>query len=149
MTPVVPTGPFDKALSYDASPLAQPLMGSGDISFGVPVYSKAAALMAMVSNYAAAAAGGAAGPAEQQLDALNIGLQYGPVQYLVPTTPPSALQVGDALSTPGLDQPQTRPKSDPMAVLLPCVLGRRAARSQCMLFSHVDGANAAAGSRHI
>ena len=43
---------FKKTLSYDASPLAQPLLDAAGVDFGVPVYSKAAALMASVGSYA-------------------------------------------------------------------------------------------------
>lgn len=78
-------GPFDKALTYDASPLAKPLLGSGVVEFAVPVYSKAAAVMAMISHYAAAAdAAGAAG---------TRSLQYGPVEDLMGSDPPNPLQV--------------------------------------------------------
>jgi hypothetical protein len=84
--PTHPAGPFEKTLSYDASPLAQPLLGSGVVEFGVPVYSKAAALMAMVATYAAAA-GTQDAAAKAHLQ------QYGPVGDLVESSPVSPLQV--------------------------------------------------------
>lgn len=86
--PNTPAGPYEQTLAYDTSPLAQPLLGSGVVEFAVPVYSKAAALMAMVATYAAAAA--AAGTQDAAAEA---GLQqYGPVGNLMGSSPVSALQ---------------------------------------------------------
>lgn len=79
-SPVCTAGPFEKTLSYDASPLAHPLLGAADVDFGVPVYSKAAALMAMVASYAAAAGA-------------QSGNMSGPIAGLMNSQPPSALQV--------------------------------------------------------
>jgi len=83
-------GPFDKTLTCDASPLAEPLLGSGAVDFGVPVYSKAAALMVMMSHYAAAAAAAAADSAESS-NATETH-QSGPVEGLMGSTPPSTLR---------------------------------------------------------
>lgn len=83
--PCVPAGPFETTLSYDASPLAQPLLGSGKVEFAVPVYSKAAALMAMVATYAAAAGASRTATIDAQ--------QYGSVAELVGSAPTNPLQV--------------------------------------------------------
>lgn len=86
------TGPFEKTLTYDASPLAQPLLGAaGEVAFGVPVYSKAASLMAMVSHYAALA--GPAGANTSSGVTSVQQLQFGPVADLRGSTPPNPLQV--------------------------------------------------------
>jgi hypothetical protein len=87
-------GPFEKTLGYDASPLAQPLLGSGVVDFGVPVYSKAAALMAMVATYAAAAAAGT----KLLGRAAATHQQYGPAADLTSKDPASALQVRPLVS---------------------------------------------------
>lgn len=88
-------GPFEKTLTYDVSPLAQPLLGSGVVEFGVPVYSKAAALMAMVATNATAAGAtqGASAAAGRQ--------QYGAAADLVSRDPASALQVRPSHCRPG------------------------------------------------
>lgn len=78
-------GPFAKALNYDALPSAQPLLGSANPDFGVPVYSKAAAVMAMLTMYSATA---------RQGDMHQAALAAGPVATLVATDPPGELQVG-------------------------------------------------------
>lgn len=85
-TPSCAPGPSDKTLTYDASPLAQPLLGSGVIDFGVPVYSKAASLMAMLSTYAAEAGA-------DDADGGGAADSNGPIQDLMGSTPPNTLQV--------------------------------------------------------
>eukprot|EP00878_Enallax_costatus_P015911 GHUV01016679.1.p1 GENE.GHUV01016679.1~~GHUV01016679.1.p1 ORF type:complete len:620 (+),score=228.40 GHUV01016679.1:769-2628(+) len=88
--PGVHEGPFNKALTYDASPSAAPLLGwgaagSGDVDFGVLVYSKAASVLAMLVEY------GATGSTD--LDSYDDAMREGPVTQLVGSKPTGATQV--------------------------------------------------------
>jgi len=74
---------LSKALAYDASPTAGALLGSGDVEFGVLVYSKAASLLAMLAVY-----GMASKSNEDQLE-------QGPIPELLHHTPPGKVQVRD------------------------------------------------------
>lgn len=86
-----PTGPYHKALTYDSLPTASPLLGSlsgsdADVDFGVLVYSKAASVMAMWTQYAAASSA--------SKSSFRPAMSGGPVSQLVETSPAGVTQVG-------------------------------------------------------